>query len=210
MRKSKKKSMVKNIGATRIWTVFVLVSGILFFPVFFLNAEAFVSGSEMTPERNDTGQYFYYPYTSSGEGSVGTVSPTDSTGVSPFMPVSGTGFLPGMGGKVSDEVPPTAPTNLLAGQADGKNAVLLCGTHLGMLPGCKNISYIGMVSNWPIRRRRGTWIRRSLSVVNIFISLSHRMQLETYLRGAKPRLCLSRSRSSRFPVSHPARRDGEW
>lgn len=116
--------MVKNIGATRIWTVFVLVSGILFFPVFFLNAEAFVSGSEMAPERSDTGQYFY-PYTSSGEGSAGTVSPTDSTGVSPFMPVSGTGFLPGMGGKVSDEVPPTAPTNLLAGQADGKNAVLL-------------------------------------------------------------------------------------
>lgn len=89
-----------------------------------------------SPVINNSGQYDY-PYTrdsrelrgtettnASGEytgrtGTSGTVTGTQTSRTGTTIPY-GTGNVQG-----ADRIPPTAPTNLLVGQADGQNAVLL-------------------------------------------------------------------------------------
>lgn len=143
--------MIQIVGKTRVVVGFFVGVGALSLPVFFLNARASTweigaspstTVTQNSPVKNDSGQY-EYPYTQDsrelrpGTSSSASGQYTGNTDGSRGVVKAGTSptttSASGTGGAVPntryertrDSVAPTAPTNLLAGQADGQNAVLL-------------------------------------------------------------------------------------
>ncbi len=120
--------MVKNIDRTRVGMGFMAGIGVLFFSAFLSNARAFVQESGTSSVKDDFSQYSY-PYPPENEGSGLAIPSTGSTIGDPSPWVRETdssgSSVPGGSAKIADKIPPTPPTNLLAGQADGQNAVLL-------------------------------------------------------------------------------------
>jgi hypothetical protein len=120
--------MVKNIGRTQVGMGLVAGIGVLFFSAFLSNARAFVQESGTSSVKDDFSQYSY-PYPPENEGSGLAIPSTGGTTGDPSPWVRETdssgSSVPGGSAKIADKIPPTPPTNLLAGQADGQNAVLL-------------------------------------------------------------------------------------
>lgn len=120
--------MVKNIGRTQVGMGLVAGIGVLFFSAFLSNARAFVQESGTSSVKDDFSQYSY-PYPPENEGSGLAIPSTggttgDSSSWTRETDSPGSSVIGGSA-KIADKIPPTPPTNLLAGQADGQNAVLL-------------------------------------------------------------------------------------
>jgi len=125
--------MLRDIRKARIISSFVVVS-VLSVSVLFSDARASVQESTTSSREGSIGQDSY-PYTGD-TGSSTWGMPSSGAGMYPgerntWVPgqVPNTGGSPtpvlGVSEKTTDSVPPTAPTNLLAGQTDGQAAVLL-------------------------------------------------------------------------------------
>ncbi len=122
--------MIQIVGKTRVVAGFIVGVSVLSLPVFFLNARAATwetgtspstATTQNSPVKNDSGQY-----TGNTDGSGGAVKAGASPTTTSPSGTGGAGVVPNTRYEdTRDSVAPTAPSNLLAGQADGQNAVLL-------------------------------------------------------------------------------------
>lgn len=95
--------------------------GVLFFSAFLSNVRAFAQEAGTSPStESNPGQY-----SSPNDGLIPSTGVVTSSPSQTTKTGGSTSFVSGGGTKTTDRIPPTPPTNLLAGQADGQNAVLL-------------------------------------------------------------------------------------
>lgn len=128
--------MLKNLSKVRMMLGFTAGMSIVFSLAFFSNVRASVQDSKMLLAISDSSRYPYATesggavpsdnpaggYTGSTTNSIKTTN-TPSPGQVPW--IGGTPSSHEEGTKIEDKIAPTAPANLLAGQADGQDAVLL-------------------------------------------------------------------------------------
>ncbi len=140
--------MIQIVNKTRVVTGFVVGMSVFSLLVSLSYAQAFtqepgsLSGSAPNqPSLENNADQYNYPYTTDSRELIGTTTLNDpkgyagsagsgsaTTGTSSSWQASQTDVVApyGAGGQQAvDKIPPTVPTNLLAGQADGQNAVLL-------------------------------------------------------------------------------------